>query len=270
MKKKIKIAKVNCFGKNFDIFVYEQLDIVSKSIIINHHWEKEDTKKALKALEYYANKTNLNNKDIYFLDIGSNIGWYSYYIGKYGYKIFSFEASKLNSYILYKNYCINKDVNITIITKGLDKEEKLCTLISMFNNKGDGMILCENRDNALSSDGKIYTNAELTKLSKYIKYLSRKNLAFMKLDVEGTEGNVIEGGKELISKYHIPFVMMEFDVNMLGIHKTNASEFLQFFENNGYKISTVDFLSKKYTPSSEAAKFSGIKDLFMVYEKILE
>ena len=224
-EKKIKLAKVNFLGKNYDMIVYKILDDVSESIIKFHHWEKEHTKKVLTALEYYANKTKLESKDIYLIDIGSNIGWYSYYIGKYGYKIFAFEANKLNSYILHKNYCINKDVNITIINKGLDKEEKFCTLKTMLHNNGNGMILCEKRDKFFSFHGEVYNDIELTKLSKYVKYLSKKNIAFIKMDVEGCEGNVIEGGKELISKYHVPFIMMEFAIRILEIHKTNVLEF---------------------------------------------
>ena len=40
-----------------------------------------------------------------------------------------------------------------------------------------------------------FNNIELVKLSRYYKYLSKKNLAFMKLDVEGSEANVIEEEK---------------------------------------------------------------------------
>ena len=40
--------------------------------------------------------------------------------------------------------------------------------------------------------------------------------------------------------------MMEFNVRVLEIHKTNVLEFLQFFEKNGYKISKTDFFSKDY------------------------
>ena len=90
------------------------------------------------------------------------------------------------------------------------------------------------------------------------------------MDVEGCEGNVIEGGKELISKYHVPFIMMEFDIRILEIHKTNVLEFLQFFENNGYKISKTDFFCKKYTSASKLIEYNPTKELFIVYEKILE
>ena len=191
-------------------------------------------------------------------------------MGSYGYKIISFEASEVNSYILYKNYCLNKDTNVTIINKGLDKEDKKCIIITRTDNQGNGMIFCENRENFYNnSNGETY-NIELTRLSRYYKFLSDKNLAFIKMDVEGDEANVIEGGQELISKYHVPFIMMEFEEKMLNIHKTKGLEFLQFFEKNGYKISKEDFLSKQYISSEEIMQKKDKYNLFIVYEKILE
>ena len=116
----------------------------------------------LKALEFYSKKKNLENKDIFLLDIGSNIGWYTYYLGKYGYKILSFEASTINNYILYKNYCLNKYVNITLINKGLDTDDKKCILKTVNYNRGDGMIFCKNRDKPHEDfNGELYNNIEL-------------------------------------------------------------------------------------------------------------
>ena len=49
--------------------------------------EEYDTNNILKALNYYSNKKGIKNEDIYILDIGANIGWYSFTLAKYGYKI---------------------------------------------------------------------------------------------------------------------------------------------------------------------------------------
>ena len=48
---------------------------------------------------------------------------------------------------MYKNYCLNKDVNVALINKGLDIEDKKCILKTLSGNLGDGTIFCENRDN---------------------------------------------------------------------------------------------------------------------------
>ena len=265
-------GNVNFLGKKFDFFVYHKAkDAVSILIKRMHSWERAHTKKVLKALEYYSRKKNTENKDIYLLDIGSNIGWYTYYLGKYGYKILSFEPNRLNNYILYKNYCLNKDVSVTLINKGLDIEDNICSVKTVSSNQGDGMIYCENREKNLSDfNGEIFNGIELTKLSRYYKYLSDKNLAFIKMDVEGSEGKVIEGGKELLTKYHVPFIMTEFEEKLLNVHRTEALKFLQFFIDNGYKISVIDFFSKKYKSPLEIVSNKRYNDLFIVYEKFLE
>ena len=56
----------------------------------------------MKCLEYYSNKKQLSKKDITILDIGANIGWYSFYLAKAGYELISFEVSHVNDYILKK------------------------------------------------------------------------------------------------------------------------------------------------------------------------
>ena len=70
------------------MFVYKSSDAVSKSIRFEHKWEENHTLNILNALDYCSKKKNIENKDV-----GNNIGWYSYYFGKYGYKILSFEAN---------------------------------------------------------------------------------------------------------------------------------------------------------------------------------
>ena len=67
------------------------------------------------------------------------------------------------------------------------------------------MILCGNNVTVpyeFRKNGITY----LTKLSNYVEFLSTKNVALIKIDVEGCEGKAIENGIELISKYYIPFI----------------------------------------------------------------
>jgi FkbM family methyltransferase len=93
---------------------------------------------------FYGEKI-LIYKDIYIIDVGGNIGWYTFLLGKYGYNLITFEPSKINYYILNKNFCLNKNLNITIINKGLFPEEKICNIYSAKNNIGNGMINCNEK-----------------------------------------------------------------------------------------------------------------------------
>lgn len=91
----------------------------------------------------------------------------------------------------------------------------------------------------------------------------------IKIDVEGSEGKVINSGIELIIKYHVPFIFAEFRIDYLKMQGTDPKELLEIFVNNGYQISTVDFLSKKYSSIENILKLSS-ENLFFVYSKFLE
>ena len=90
-----------------------------------------------------------------------------------------------------------------------------------------------------------------TKLSKFQPYLSNKNIALIKLDIEGGEGKVIEDAIDLISKYHVPFMLSEFNPNFLKKHGTNPKQYLDLFIKNGYKISYKGFLNVSYANLEE-------------------
>ena len=145
IENKIKLAKVIYNNITYMMFVYKKKDSVSKSIYSKNIWEKYATYNIINGLNFYSKKKNLFNKDIYIIDVGGNIGWYTFLLGKFGYNLITFEPSKINYYILNKNYCLNKEVNVTLINKGLFPEEKKCYIYSQKNNIGNGMINCNKK-----------------------------------------------------------------------------------------------------------------------------
>ena len=270
-EKHIKLAKVDLLDKKFDMYVYKSEDIVSVAISGSNRWEADDTIKLINALNYYSSLKNHTNDNIYILDIGSNVGWYTLFLGKFGYKILSFEPSDVNMYILRKNFCLNQDLNITLIKKGLYTEEKKCDFFISKGNIGDGWVFCDKNitiPNHLIKSGETY----LTKLSNYIDFLSKKNLALIKIDVEGSEGKAIESGIELFSKYHIPFIFLEFTPLALTNHGTEPIKLLEIFEKNGYKFAKDNFLDKNYysTPEILEKSKNGYINLFIVHSNIIK
>ena len=168
---KIKLEKVNFNNIIYDMFVYKNNDYVSSLISNIKVWEKDETDNIIKALSYFSKKKNITEKDIYIIDIGGNIGWYTFLLGKYGYKIFTFEPSKINYYILSKNYCLNKELNITLINKGLYPEEKKCYILSHKNNIGNGMISCNKKlDEIYINNGEIVLTYFSLSISSYLLF----------------------------------------------------------------------------------------------------
>ena len=180
------------------------------------------------------------------LDIGGNIGWYPSLLGRYGYTIITFEPFYYNYYVNRKNYCLlNRNSNVVIVTKGLNNEDKICEYYLQFSSDSNGMPICDNNKYNVAGFIK-HSKVELTKLSNFIPFLSNKNLALIKIDIEGSEGIVIENGIDLIKKYHVPFIFIEFTPGILIEHKTDPKKLIQIFLDNGYKIRIEGFLNNNY------------------------
>jgi len=257
---KIKISNTNFNNIAYNLFIYKEKDIVSIDISKKHQYENRETYNILDGLNFYSKKNNLINQNIHIIDVGGNVGWYTILLGKLGYNVISFEPLKMNYYILNKNYCLNREINVTLINKGLFPEEKRCYIYSPEDNIGDGITNC---------DGKILENSVnkgeiiLTKLSNYVSYFENKNLALIKMDIEGLEGKAFESGIEFITNYHVPFIFMEFNPKYLSTYGTNPQKFLEIFINNGYKINIKNFFEKinydiKYL-------IGNIRNLYLVY-----
>lgn len=267
---KIQLIPVHFLSENFNLYAYKNNDIVSSKIYKSQTWETVETQNMLSALKFYTSQKHLTNKDIYVLDIGSNIGWHSFVLGKFGYNIISFETSKMNNYILNKNFCLNKDLNIILTKKGLYSEEKICSSYVSKNNIGDEIIFCEKNETIPENfikDGKTY----LTVLDKYVQFLSKNNLALIKIDIEGNEGKAFEGGIKLLNKYHVPFIFLEFSKDSLKLHKTDPRKFLELFENNGYKFKQYNFFDEHTITIDEILDYqNGYINLYITHLSVFK
>ena len=266
---KIKKVRAHLGNISFEMYVYKSDDYVSDSISGSGSWESSSMRNIINCLNYYSQKKKLPKKEITVLDIGANVGWYSFYLANDGYKLYSFEVSSINSYILKKNFCLNENINVTIINKGIGLKEEKCLLHHPSHNIGNAVILCGENSKISRNTKNLTEEVEFTKLSNYYDFLSEKNIALIKLDVEGSEGKVINSGIEFISKYHVPFLIVEFNNDYLKLQGTDPKKILEIFEQNGYLFSKGDFFSKTYLSIDQILKLKS-PNLYIIYSKFLE
>ena len=248
-------AKIN--ELNFQLYIFKDPGFLM--IVFNQEGAFETTisKNIIEALKFYSSKKKIkNNKDIFILDIGTNIGWYPSLLGRYNYTILYFEAFEKNSYVSKKNYCyLNKESNVIIINKGLGSKEKKCSYFTHLNNAGNGLVLCDNNGTIKDKSTSRYfikdSEVEITTLNTFMPYLSNKNIVLIKIDIQGNELEALKGGKELITKYHVPFVVLEFTPELLNAIGSDQRELIHLFVDNGYKISLKSFLSKEFLNINE-------------------
>ena len=274
--------EITLFDVKFDNLKYQMYVFKSANVIIHDLnrtgvYERDMSTNITKVLKLYGTKKNIKeNKDILVLDIGLNVGWYPSLLGRYGYTIIGFEAFERNYYVAKKNNChLNKDKNVVIVTKGLGAKEKKCLYFNQVQNAGNGMVICEDNKKRLWNGGlgRIFfkdSEVEVTTLDSFMPYLSNKNIALMKIDVEGHELEVLNGGKELITKYHVPFIVIEFSPNYLREVGTRPRDLPQFLVDNGYKITLDGFFSKNFISVNELIrKIRSQDDCYFIHESMI-
>ena len=269
----IILYNVSLNDTQFDIFIYNDYDYYSWQIKLNQSFEGEATLHMLNAIQYYADKNDYLNDDIVIFDIGSNVGWYSTFFGTYKYTVLSFEPLPKNDYVLRKNFCRNNknyaepQSTITIINEVLYPIETFCDYYKDIKNSKKNLVLCDkSKEKNLDKDYIKIDTIKTNKLSNFIPLINDKRMTLLRFDLEYEGEMAIESGKELITKYHIPFVFIEFNMLMFALHETRPQDFLRFFTQNGYKISLNGFLTKQFISVEDIMKTNFLTiNLYLVY-----
>ena len=273
LEKDIILYNVSLNDTQFDIFIYNDYDYYSWQIKLNQSFEGEATLHMLNAIQYYADKNDYLNDDIVIFDIGPNVGWYSTFFGTYKYTVLSFEPLPKNDYVLRKNFCRNNKnyaepkSTITIINEVLYPIETFCDYYKDIKNSKKNLVLCDkSKEKNLDKDYIKIDTIKTNKLSNFIPLINDKRMTLLRFDLEYEGEMAIESGKELITKYHIPFVFIEFNMLMFALHETRPQDFLRFFTQNGYKISLNGFLTKQFISVEDIMKTNFVTiNLYLVY-----
>lgn len=138
--------------------------------------------------KYYKPKPG----DIIF-DVGAHIGSYTLkahsYIGSSGY-IYTFEPEPENFYLLQRNVAINDFKNVKTFNYALSVRHG--TLIFFKDSENTGMC------SATLKKGNLHFAAKTITLDHFTNYYDIKKVNFLKVDVEGHEYEVLEGGKSFL------------------------------------------------------------------------
>lgn len=184
----------------------------------------------LKFIFNWLSSFKKNMKSSTVLDIGANIGNHSIFFSNYFSKVISFEPNP-RTYKLLEFNC-----------SALDNVE--CRMIGISNNQSEGYIL-EDPKNIGGSNvqrakerpqdiGKIKRKIFLDTLDSVTKNIT--NVFLIKIDVEGFELDVLEGGKKFFSK-NKPIVLFEQHEDDFINGK---SVVVDFFITRGYSIAILE------------------------------
>lgn len=233
LNKLFSLKNENLFGFKVSAFDYETILFLFQEIFYRN--------------EYFF-KSNQNEPVIF--DCGANIGFATLFF-KWMYpqsEIYAFEPDIDTFKVLKKNVEQNKLENVHLFNSALsDKNGKIDFFI---DSERPGSLMMSTKQDRLPKN-KITIDA--MSLSSFIKEKNFDSIEFIKMDIEGSEKEVIsELNKNnqigLISKLCIEYH------HKIDNHKSDLSEFLRIFEKNGFEYQ----IDAKNIPISAENRFQDV------------
>jgi FkbM family methyltransferase len=154
------------------------------------------------------------------LDVGANIGCTALALSSMAATVHAFEPSPTT----FEFLCANTSVasNIAPHNYGLGAKNGAFDLTFAPNNRSGGFV----SDKLTASDGHTVERIVVRKLDRMVRSLKLRAVDFIKIDVEGFEGNVIKGGAKTIRRFK-PVVALELNHWCLNaFQRTSVPDFL--------------------------------------------
>jgi FkbM family methyltransferase len=190
----------------FSIEIYKNNDIVSKDIKAKGSWDLSKLMLFQKTIGDYSTKEGIPLNELTFVDIGSNIGWFSLSIAAMGLNVMAFEPMSSNIDMMKRSLCMENNIKsglsqrVQLFTNGLGPKEESCLVFSDSRNEGDGHTLCgKTESEAQIEQGYAIRGKIDVKRLDDIASSEGKKIALLKMDVEGYETHVVEGGRDFLS-----------------------------------------------------------------------
>lgn len=159
-------------------------------------------------------------------DVGANIGLTSILFSRLGCNVVSFEPSPSTYSILCENIQRNHLSNVVPVNVGLGDKAETTTITFAANNRSGGFV----SDICRPEMGHVTENIEIRRLDD-IWYKFDNRLDFIKIDVEGFEGNVIRGALNLLEQ-HKPIVVLELNHWCLNaFRRISVPDFFDFLRS---------------------------------------
>lgn len=217
--------------KNIHKFVIINNDYISKEILIDGYYEAKELKVFFKWLK---NRIKFNN----VLDVGAYIGNHSVYFSNYFKKVISYEPNPYSYDLLKLN---TKDIkNIEIYNFGLSNKKSTKQFYSYEFNHGGSSVIKEKNIPYKKYKAKFHNFDQLNMKNK---------IDLIKIDVEGSELNVLKGMKKILIKDN-PMVIFEshesdfFNGTTKVINFLKSKGYSKFYSIENYSKNNITMLDK--------------------------
>lgn len=208
---------------------------------------------------FYRNEYlfNSKNKKPIIFDCGANIGFATIFF-KWLYpesEIYAFEPDKKTFEILKKNVSQNKLKNVHLFNSAIsDKNGKIDFFVDL-KKPGSGIMSTKQERNP-----KDKITVDCLSLSSLIKNKNLLKIDYVKMDIEGSENEVIQDLDKNKQLKNIAKFSIEYHHKIKG-HKSQLGKFLQIFENNNFEYQ----IDTRFIPSNAEDEFQDV--LLYIYRK---
>jgi FkbM family methyltransferase len=158
------------------------------------------------------------------LDVGANIGCTSILFGEIARQVVSFEPSPTTFAFLRQNVERAGLRNVDLRNLALGSETATSRLTFAPSNRGGGFV----SDKTIASEGHVIEEVKVRRLDDVASDLTLKTLDLIKLDVEGFERRVLEGGTSTLKRFR-PVAAIELNHWCLNaLQRTCVPDFLDY------------------------------------------
>ena len=176
-----------------------------------------------------------NNKIGNTIDVGANIGSFSLKVAKYlneknsEFKVYSFEPYNEIFEILKNNIDNNPSIKEFIVNERVALSDKINQKLNfqiIEKNLGANFLTKVSETESISDEKKIVLSDTL---DNYCKSKNLNNITFIKIDVEGMELEVLDGGVEIINE-NKPALFIEVNETKYNEKNLSIRPYLHKFE----------------------------------------
>mmetsp|Transcript_83421 Transcript_83421/g.193901 ORF Transcript_83421/g.193901 Transcript_83421/m.193901 type:complete len:297 (-) Transcript_83421:109-999(-) len=197
-------------GGTFKMAVRTGGDIVSEALERYGFWEiRHPQEVAELASGQLPNRGTL-------LDIGAHVGWYSLAFAKFGLKAIAVEPMALNRQAINVSLCLNPDIRskvrvvpAALVAPGMRVGRCVVMTPRDLRNAGNGNLWCGAPGLEPPCEHTVCEDVASQTADEVVAALKPPTLDVVKLDVEGSECNVLRGGQAILRRFRPKFVQVE-------------------------------------------------------------